>query len=171
MTDQMSDSIFVTIKKMLGMEDDYTPFDTDVIVFINTALMQLTQLGVGPKEGFTISDYNEKWSDFLINEVKLGAVKTFVYLKVKMMFDPPTNSFVMDAMKQQAEEIGWRLKVQAESVEKFDFMHKDSLKRGGSPKNIIDIEDEETTPDADPAYNGYDEENHSIDIGVIGGGA
>lgn len=136
MTDQMSDSILVTIKKMLGLEECYTPFDTDVRVLINSAIMSLTQLGVGPKEGFIVSDYNERWSDFITNEVKLGAVKTYIYLKVKMLFDPPTNSYVMDAMKQQAEEIGWRLNVQAESVEKFDFMNEDSLKRGGSPANI-----------------------------------
>lgn len=138
MTDQMSDSILVSIKKMLGLDESYTPFDTDVIIFINSALMSLTQLCVGPKEGFTISDYNETWSDFVTNEVTLGAVKTYVYLKVKMAFDPPSNSYVMDAMKQQAEEIGWRLNVQAESVEKFNFMHNDSLKRGGSPVNIGD---------------------------------
>ena len=125
--DKLNDSILVTIKKMLGLEDQYTPFDTDVIIHINAALMTLTQLGVGPKEGFQISDYNETWSSFLTNEVQLGAVRTYVYLKVKMAFDPPTNSFVMDAMKQQAEEIGWRLNVMAESVEEFDFMKDQSL--------------------------------------------
>lgn len=155
MTDQMSDSIFVTIKKMLGLEDTYTPFDTDVMIFINAALMNLTQLGIGPKEGLTISDYDTKWSDFLTNEVKLGAVKTYVYLKVKMAFDPPTNSFVMDAMKQQAEEIGWRLNVQAESVEKFDFMHEDSLKRGGSPANITET-DSESAEEIGSAASGGD---------------
>lgn len=144
MTDQMSDSILVSIKKMLGLDESYTPFDTDVIIFINSALMSLTQLCVGPKEGFTISDYNETWSDFVTNEVTLGAVKTYVYLKVKMAFDPPSNSYVMDAMKQQAEEIGWRLNVQAESVEKFNFMHNDSLKRGGSPSNIGDPDGSDT---------------------------
>ena len=136
MTDQMSDSIFVTIKKMLGLEDDYTPFDTDIKIHINAALMSLTQMGIGPKEGFTISDYHEKWSDFITNEVKLGAVKDYVYLRVKMLFDPPTNSYLMDAMKQQAEEMLWRLNVQAESVEKFAFMDESSLKRGGSEANI-----------------------------------
>ena len=138
MTDQMDDSILATIKKMLGLENDYTPFDTDVIVNINAALMTLSQLGVGPREGFVVCGYDEQWCDFVNDEAKLGAVKTYVYLKVKMVFDPPTNSFVMDAMKQQAEEIGWRLNAQAESGEKFDFMKKDSLKRGGSPDNISD---------------------------------
>ena len=115
--------IVPSIKRMLGLVDDYTPFDTDVIIHINSALMKLTQLGVGPKEGFTVTDYDQKWSDFITNKVKLGAVKTYVYLQVKMMFDPPTNSYLMDAMKSQADEIGWRLNVQAESVETFDFMN------------------------------------------------
>ena len=118
----LNDSILITIKKMLGLDDQYTPFDTDIIVLINSALMTLTEMGVGPKEGLQISDYDETWSDFLTNEVQLGAAKTYVYLKVKMLFDPPTNSFVMEAMKQQAEEQAWRLNVMAESVETFDFM-------------------------------------------------
>lgn len=120
--DEFHDSILFTIKKMLGLDDEYTPFDVDVTVNINSAIMTLTQLGVGPKEGFHVSGYAEKWSDFLTNEVMLGGAKTYIYLKVKMLFDPPTNSFVMEAMKQQAEEIGWRLNVAAESVEHFDFM-------------------------------------------------
>lgn len=118
----LDDSILATEKKMLGLDVDYTPFDMDIIVHINSALMTLTQLGVGPKEGFMIAGYDETWSAFLTNNVNLEAVKTFVYLKVRMVFDPPTNSFVMDAMKRESEEIGWRLNVQAESVETFDFM-------------------------------------------------
>ncbi len=125
MINVMNDSILVSIKKMLGLDDEYTPFDVDVIVHINSVLMTLTQLGIGPEEGFEINDYNETWSDFLTNETLLGSVKTFVYLNVKMLFDPPTNSFVMEAMKKQAEEIGWRLNVQAESVKKFKFVKDD----------------------------------------------
>lgn len=117
-----NNSILYTIKKMLGLEEDYTPFDQDVIVHINSALMTLTQLNVGPKTGFMITGYEEEWDDFLTNSVMLGAAKNYVYLKVRMLFDPPSNSFVMEALKQQAEEIGWRLNVMAESVETFDFM-------------------------------------------------
>lgn len=119
------ESILFSIKKMLGLEEDYTPFDTDIIIGINTALMTLTQMGVGPKEGFSISDAGATWSEFLTNDVKLFAAKTYVYLQVRMGFDPPSNSFVMDAMKKQSEEILWRLNVQAESVEEFDFMQDD----------------------------------------------
>lgn len=117
-----NNSILYTIKKMLGLEEDYTPFDQDVIVHINSALMTLTQFNVGPKTGFMINGYEEEWDDFLTNSVMLGAAKNYVYLKVRMLFDPPSNSFVMEALKQQAEEIGWRLNVMAESVETFDFM-------------------------------------------------
>ena len=134
--DRMNDSIVVSIKKMLGLDDDYTPFDTDVIIHINAAFMTLCQMGVGPREGYEVSDYDQTWSDFLTNKVMLGAVKTWVYLQVKMAFDPPTNSFLMDAMKQQSEQILWRLNVQAESVERMSFMTEDGLKRGANPINI-----------------------------------
>ena len=118
----MDDSILNTIKKMLGLEDEYTPFDPDVIVPINSALMTLTQLGIGPADGFAISDYSAKWSSFLTNEVKLEPVKMYVYLKVRVTFDPPTSGSVLEAYKHQIEELEWRLNVQAESVEDFDFM-------------------------------------------------
>ena len=134
--DQNTDSIFASIKKMLGLEDSYTPFDADVLVHINAALMKLCQMGIGPKEGFMVSDYSETWSDFLTNRVKLGAVKTYVYLQVRMMFDPPTNSFVMDALKAQSDEILWRLNVQAESVEQMPFMREEGLNRGANPINV-----------------------------------
>lgn len=134
--DRMTDSILVTIKKMLGVGDSYTPFDTDIMVHTNSAILNLTQMGIGPKEGFIVTDYDQKWSDFLTNEVNLEAAKTYIYLQVKMLFDPPTNSFVMDSMEKQCEKLLWRMNVQAESVEKFDFMHPDSLKRGGAEANI-----------------------------------
>lgn len=127
--DLMNDSILLTIKKMLGLEENYTPFDVDVIIHINSALMILNQLGIGPKGGFEISDASSKWSDFLTNSVNLGSVKNYVYLSVKMLFDPPTNSFVLDAMKRQVEELGWRLNVQAESAETFDFVVDDNTAR------------------------------------------
>lgn len=141
--DQMTDSILVTIKKMLGLDADYTPFDLDVIMHINAAFMTLCQMGIGPKEGFEVSDYNQTWSEFLTNPVMLGGVKTWVYLQVKMLFDPPTNSFLMDAMKTQSDQILFRLNVQAESVEKMDFMTEDGLKRGASPNNIPSLSSDE----------------------------
>lgn len=134
--DPNTDSILVSIKKMLGLDDDYTPFDTDVLIHINTAFMTLCQMGIGPKEGFAVTDDSQTWDDFLTNKVMLGGVKTWVYLQVKMLFDPPANSFVMDAYKTQAEQILWRLNVQAESVERMPFMREEGLVRGANPINV-----------------------------------
>lgn len=134
--DQMTESILTSIKKMLGIDDEYTPFDVDILIHINSAFMTLCQMGIGPKEGFNVTGYEDTWSDFLTNKVMLGGVKTWVYLQVKMLFDPPTNSFVMDAYKTQAEQILWRLNVQAESVEEMPFMREEGLVRGANLKNI-----------------------------------
>lgn len=147
--DRMSDSILATIKKMLGLDDGYTPFDTEILVHINAAFMTLCQMGIGPKEGYNVTDYDQTWSNFLVNPVMLGAVKTWVYLQVKMMFDPPTNSFVMDAYKTQADQILWRLNVQAETVEVMPFMTEDGLKRGANPANIPVSDDDETHYESD----------------------
>ena len=134
--DQMTDSILVSIKKMLGLDYEYTPFDSDVLTHINSALMTLCQMGIGPREGFIVTDYSQTWRDFITNRVMIGAVKTYVYLQVKMLFDPPTNSYVMDAMKTQSEQILWRLNVQAESAERMPFMDEEGLKRGANPINV-----------------------------------
>ena len=161
--DRMNDSILVTIKKMLGLDDEYTPFDMDVIVHINAAFMTLCQMGIGPKEGFEVDDYDQTWSEFLTNEVMLGGVKTWVYLQVKMAFDPPSNSFLMDAMKTQSEQILWRLNVQAESAERMPFMRKEGLKRGANPVNVGADEDEnseeENPGDSDGGESGESEES------------
>lgn len=125
----MDDSILVTIKQMLGLDINYEPFDTDIIVLINSCLMTLTQNDVGPSEGFFIKGVDETWSDFLTNPVMLQGAKEYIYLKVKMIFDPPTNSYVMDAYKQQADELIHRLQMQAESVEEFDFVQKENNPR------------------------------------------
>jgi len=123
----MSESILATIKKLLGIKDDYTPFDMDIIILINSAFMTLTQLGVGPEEGFSIRDNSKTWSDFLSsNEVMLNAVQEYVYMKVKMIFDPPGNSYVMEAMKDRCTEYEQRIVMQAESVKKFSFVNYDN---------------------------------------------
>lgn len=108
------DSILLTIKKMLGMEMNYCAFDTDIIVFINSAMMTLQQLGVGPERGFVVTGLNEMWSDFVPSDTMLEGVKSYIFLCVKMVFDPPTSSFVMESMKAQKEELEWRLREQAE---------------------------------------------------------
>lgn len=179
--DRTTDSIVVTIKKMLGLDDGYTPFDADVIVHINTAIMTLTQMGVGPKEGYEVLDYDQTWTDFLGGDMvkMLGAVKTYIYLQVKMVFDPPNNSFVMDAYKQQCEQLLFRLNVNAESQQKMDFMRKEGLKRGANPKNIPDEETpvEETPSEDSPEENNGDGGGNwqsaegGFDVEIIGGGS
>lgn len=118
----MEESILVTIKKMLGLDANYDAFDTDVIVLINSALMTLMQADVGPKTGFRITGYDESWDEFLTNEVLLEAAKQYIYMKVRLIFDPPTSGTAVEALKQASEETLWRLIAQAESVETFDFM-------------------------------------------------
>ena len=114
----MDDSILNTIKKMLGPDSDYDVFDTDIIIHINSALSTLAQLGVGPSTGFRVTGPEECWSDFIgygVND--LESVKTYVYLKVKMLFDPPASSFVMKAMEDNCKEIEWRLNVAVDAGE------------------------------------------------------
>lgn len=109
------DSILTSIKKLLGIEADYTQFDTDIIIHINSVFSTLQQLGVGPAEGFMIEDDSATWIDYLGDSMDLNSVRTYIWLKVKMVFDPPTSSFVMEAMNRQAAELEWRLNVQADS--------------------------------------------------------
>lgn len=105
----MDDSILNTIKRLLGLEEDYPAFDTDVIVNINTYLGVLNQLGVG-KEGFAIEDDTATWADFLEDSpVPLAEAKTYVYLRVRQAFDPPASGVLMSAIDKQIEELGWRM--------------------------------------------------------------
>lgn len=108
------DSILTSIKKLLGIEEGYEHFDADIIIGINSAIMALTQLGVGPSAGFMITSKIEAWSDFIGDRIDLQAVKSYVYLKTKLIFDPPTNSFMNDAIDRQLKEFEWRLNIQAD---------------------------------------------------------
>lgn len=109
--DNDMDSILISVKKMIGSTEDYSYFDPDLIMHINSTFMVLNQLGVGPADGFSITDENAVWSDYLPASPKLEAVKSYIYLKVKMLFDPPQSSSVMEAMKNQIAEFEWRLNV------------------------------------------------------------
>lgn len=108
------DSILTSIKKLLGIAADYTHFDTDVIIHINSAFDILNQLGVGPSEGFKITDESEVWTDFIEDTTKLESIKTYIYLKVSLWFDPPTSSAILSAKERQISELEWRLNVAAE---------------------------------------------------------
>ena len=110
------DSILITIKAMLGIHEGETYFDTDIIVNINSVLMMLTQLGLGPPNGFMITGNSEEWRDLLLDSTELEAVKTYIYLKVKVLFDPPNNSFTLDAIERMTKELEWRLNVKGEEI-------------------------------------------------------
>lgn len=112
------DSILTSIKKMLGPSAEDTHFDPDIIMHINTVLMDLNQLGVGPEEGFAIADANAKWTDFVpeASMVKLEGIKSYIYLRVRLLFDPPTNSAVIESINKQIDKLEWRINVAAEST-------------------------------------------------------
>jgi hypothetical protein len=112
----VTDSILDGTKKALNLAPDYTPFDQDIIMHINSVFSTLNQLGVGPELGFMIEDNEALWSDFLGGDLRLNNVKTYVYLRVRMLFDPPTIGYLVEAMKEQAKELEWRINAQRESV-------------------------------------------------------
>ena len=111
------ESILTSIKKLLGITEEYDQFDPDIIMHINSVFMILTQLGVGPAEGFSIEDDTAVWTDFIQDVKKLESVKTYIYLKVKLVFDPPLSSAVIESMNRLVNELEWRLNVAAESTE------------------------------------------------------
>ena len=104
-------SILNDIKKLLGIPEDDTCYDRDLIVHINSTFSTLYQLGVGPKIPFVITGPEETWDDFIGEFTEIESVKTLVFLKVKMVFDPPQSSFVLEAEKHMIEDLEWRLNV------------------------------------------------------------
>ena len=110
----MEDRILASTKKVLGVPEDYTAFDLDIMMYINSAFSVLTQIGVGPAEGFFLVDENAVWSDFITEDIKLNMVKTYVYLKTRILFDPPTTSFLIEALNKQLAEYEARISYQRE---------------------------------------------------------
>lgn len=110
------DSILLSIKKLLGVGTEYEVFDTDIVIYINSALSTLTQMGVGPTEGFKIKDENDKWDDFVPEDPRFESIKTYVYLKVKLLFDPPYSSSILESIKETIKEHEWRLNVESELI-------------------------------------------------------
>ena len=109
--------ILPSIKKLLGINPEYEAFDADITMHINTVFMILNQLGVGPEEGFQIEHGYERWSDYCTTKNE-NAVRTFVYLKVRLMFDPPTSSVLMDSINNTLAELEWRLYLEADNKAK-----------------------------------------------------
>ena len=110
----MESSILTSTKKVLGLAEDYTAFDLDIITHINTAFSTLTQLGVGPAEGFMIEDDTSVWSDFIEDDLQYNSVKSYVYLKVRFLFDPPSTGYLVSSYENQIKELEWRLNVHRE---------------------------------------------------------
>lgn len=110
------ESILTSIKKMLGIEESYTHFDTDLVMHINSVFSILTQMGVGPSDGFSIEDEDKEWNDFLRGDpARLSLVKSYIFLKVRLLFDPPQNSFAVESINRQISEFEWRLNVAADT--------------------------------------------------------
>lgn len=117
----MEQSILKSTKKILGLEAEYTAFDLDILTHINSILMVLTQIGIGPAEGFEVEDDSATWGDFLgENAVRYSPIKTYVYLRVRILFDPPQTSYVIQALNEQIRELEWRLNINRESTDYVD---------------------------------------------------
>lgn len=115
----MDEQILTSIKKLLGIYEENTDFDTDILIHINSVITILNQLGIGPDEGFTV-DEDTTWNDYLDDNSKLNSVKSYIYLKVKLIFDPPMSSAIKEANKQMIDELEWRLNLYHESDKEED---------------------------------------------------
>ena len=108
----MEESILLTIKDMLGIEETYDGFDGEISVVINSAIMSLHQIGVGPEDGFSITGETETWADLFDEVNNIEAVKSYIHLKTRLEWDPPATSFLLEAINRQIQELEWRLSVQ-----------------------------------------------------------
>ena len=109
----MDESILTSIKKLLGIPEDHEHFDSDIIMHINSVFMILTQLGIGPDDGFKIKDKSTTWSDYLPDEANIESVKSYMYLKVRLLFDPPSSSSIMESINRLISELEFRLNVES----------------------------------------------------------
>lgn len=105
----MEDSILTSVKSMLGIPEDESAFDSEIIMHINSVFADLNQLGVGPSDGYAIEDKADAWDDYIQGDLNLSPVKTYMKDKVKLMFDPPSSSFVLEAIQRRINETEWRL--------------------------------------------------------------
>lgn len=115
---EISESILTSIKKLLGIDENYTHFDADIVMHINSVFSILTQMGVGPANGFSISGKDETWSAFITDKPNIfSLVKSYVYMRVRLLFDPPLSSAAIESINRQISEFEWRLFVAADPVE------------------------------------------------------
>ena len=123
----MINSILNDVKKGVGIDASYTAFDQDLIMHINTVFMILNQIGVGPKEPFVITGQNDSWEDFIDNPDRLAAVKSYMIVRVRQLFDPPINGSVTNAIKESVQELEWRLNVQVDPGDKEEESNEQIL--------------------------------------------
>lgn len=116
----VEDSILLSIKKLNNVSADFTAFDQDFVIYINSAISTLTQLGIGPLAGYQITDENDFWTDFIGEDFELNAVKTYIGLRVRLLFDPPRTSYAIAMMEKQLEEHAWRLNEHYEHAHAID---------------------------------------------------
>ena len=112
----MQDSILMTIRKLVCGNPYADHFDTDLLVHINACFSILNQLGVGPENGFVVTDETQSWSSYIADNYILNMVKTYVTLKVKKVFDPPLTSSVLEAMDKEISQLEWRLNVAVDPI-------------------------------------------------------
>jgi hypothetical protein len=112
----MTDSILNTTKKVLGIDSTYTAFDVDIIMHINTVFSVLNQLGVGPASPYRITTASNNWVEFTGTNQAIESVKSYVWAKVRLAFDPPTTSFAIESLEKLCTELEWRLNVQSEGI-------------------------------------------------------
>lgn len=111
---QIKNSILHDVKQMIGQEWDDPTFDLDIITHINSVFFTLQQLGVGTDAGFAITDETTLWDAYLAGNLNLNAIKTYIYLRVRLMFDPPANGFLVDTIQKQIDQLEWRINVETE---------------------------------------------------------
>lgn len=116
----MNSSILTSVKKTLGIEENYTDFDLDIIIAINSAFNVLTQIGAGPKDGFQIEDSSASWGDFTKNNKRLNMVKTYINAKVRLIFDPPQMTSVIECLKETCREMESRISYEVDPPDTFD---------------------------------------------------
>lgn len=111
-----TESILNSTKKVLGISEDDDVFNVDIIMHINSVFATLSQLGIGPIDGFMIEDATPEWDTYLGGDANLNSVKSYMYLRVRLLFDPPSTSFHIDALNKQREELEWRISTYREST-------------------------------------------------------
>ena len=130
----MQDSILVTIRKLVCGDPYANHFDTDLLVHINACFSVLNQLGVGPEKGFVVTDETQNWGDYTADSAVLNLVKTYIALKVRLIFDPPLTSSVLDAMNKEINQLEWRLNVAVDPVKSTSTSKTTARRRSNKTK-------------------------------------